>query len=263
MRKTIIAGNWKMHKTLEESQLFINELTKTVPNTSDDLAVIVAPPYTSLATAKEQLQNSSIALAAQNMSEHVQGAHTGDVSVEMLKSCGCTHIIIGHSERRKDHNEDNQLLNQKLALCLDYNIVPIYCVGESLAQREQGQTLLVIETQLREGLKKIDIQKDAFVIAYEPVWAIGTGKVATPSQANEVHQFIRAFIAENYSQATADQLPLLYGGSVKSDNIESLLEMQHIDGALIGGASLKTVEFSDIITKTIELKGMNKQASLF
>jgi triosephosphate isomerase len=257
MRKISIAGNWKMHKTLDETALFLDEFLMKLPKLTNKVDIVIAAAFTSLALVKERLKLSPVYLSAQTVSQHLQGAYTGDISIAMLKSCGCTHCIIGHSERRKEHNEHNHLLNKKLALCLENSIIPIYCVGESLAQREDGQTLLVIETQLKEGLRDIAVVPDNFIIAYEPVWAIGTGKVASPEQANEVHAFIRHFILENYGASVANNICILYGGSVKAENIDSLLEKPDIDGALVGGASLDASEFLGIIQKSLELKRLS------
>lgn len=258
MRPTIIAGNWKMYKTVDESIELINALKLLTSNPSakggpasggkTNVVVIVCPPFTSLAIASNLLKGSNIKLGAQNMSEHDEGAYTGEVSWKMLKSVGCAYVILGHSERRQYFNETNELINLKAKKALANGLRPIICVGEKLDERENGVTEQIITTQVKGVLAGIssDDLKNA-IIAYEPVWAIGTGKTATPMQAQEVHKHIRKLVAQLFSWNVAEGLVIQYGGSVKPDNAAELLGQDDIDGALVGGACLKADSFSDII----------------
>jgi len=246
MRRSIIAGNWKMNGTQPETEKLIGDLLSG-PALSDRAEVVVCPPFTSLETAHRLLHGSSIALGAQDMSRHESGAFTGEVSAAMLLTVGVTHVILGHSERRQYHAESDELVNAKAKLALRSGLVPIVCVGELLDQREQGQTQAVVGRQIDGVLSELTVDElRKTVIAYEPVWAIGTGKTATPEMAQEVHRFIRARISERFGEV-AEQMRILYGGSVKPGNARDLLAEPDIDGALVGGASLKADDFIAII----------------
>jgi triosephosphate isomerase len=248
MRKTIIAGNWKVYKTLEESAELINLLKPLTANLNSNVGVIVCPPFTSLAIAASLLKGSNIKLGAQNMSEHDEGAYTGEVSWKMLKSAGCEYVILGHSERRQYFGETNELINSKAKKALANGLKPIICVGEKLDEREKGVTDRIISTQVNgvlAGISSDDLKN--VIIAYEPVWAIGTGKTATPVQAQEVHRNIRKLVAQMYSWHVAEGLVIQYGGSVKPENAADLLAQNDIDGALVGGACLKADSFAAII----------------
>ena len=248
MRKTIIAGNWKMYKTLEESVELINGLKPLTSNLKPDVTVIVCPPYTSLAVVANLLKGSIIKLGAQNMSEHDEGAYTGEVSWKMLKSAGCEYVILGHSERRQYFNESDELINRKTKKALANGLKPIVCVGEKLDEREKGATDMVITVQVKgvlAGISSEDMKN--VIVAYEPVWAIGTGKTASPMQAQEVHLHIRKLIGQLYNWNIAEQVIIQYGGSVKPDNAAELLAQNDIDGALVGGACLKADSFAAIV----------------
>ena len=246
MRKWIVAGNWKMNNTIDESVA----LARTVKEGTAGLKngeVVVAPPFTALQSVREILIGSTVALAAQNMYFEDKGAYTGEVSPLMLKDAGCTYVIIGHSERRKYFVESDETVNLKVKKALATGLKPIVCVGETDGERNKGVTEAVVNRQVRGALDGID-KLDDVVIAYEPVWAIGTGLVATPPQAEDVHDFIRRLLVEIYGCAAAD-VRILYGGSVTKDNITELIAMEDIDGALVGGASLKADGFLGIISK--------------
>lgn len=246
MRRMIIAGNWKMNGTILETEALISMLLAG-DSRSDCATVLVCPPFVCLHTAANLLKDSHIALGAQNMSDREKGAYTGDISAEMLLTVGVTYVILGHSERRQYHAESDQLVNAKVRLALDTDLTPIICVGETLEQRDAGQTEVVVGAQLEgclDGLSADDLKRS--VIAYEPIWAIGTGKTATPEMAQAVHQFIRGKVAKMDTEA-AEYLPILYGGSVKPDNARGLLGQPDIDGALVGGASLNADAFIGII----------------
>ncbi len=251
MRPIFIAGNWKLNPpTLAEARQLAVDLKVQLPSGSG-VEVAVCPPAAFLAPVVEAVSGSSIKVGSQDSSPHASGAYTGELSTNMVKSLGCAYAVIGHSERRQYHGETNQSVNQKTVAALASGLVPIVCVGETLAEREDSVTFAVVEQQLREGLKGLSdsVKTGAeLVIAYEPVWAIGTGKVATPAQAQEVHAFIRQILASIFNSAIADRLVIQYGGSVKADNAEELLSQTDIDGALVGGASLKADSFVGIIT---------------
>ncbi len=246
MRQTIIAGNWKMNGTIKETKTL---LTGLLEGNSDNknAKVVVCPPYVALTTAGKMLDGSHIALGAQDMSEHESGAYTSEISAGMLLTVGVSFVILGHSERRQYHAETDRLVNAKAKAALKADLTPIICVGETLDQRESGQTEEVVGTQIEgtiSGFSTEMLKKS--VIAYEPVWAIGTGKTATPQMAQEVHRFIRDKLAEADKDA-AEMIPILYGGSVKPGNAADLLVQPDIDGALVGGASLKAEDFIGII----------------
>jgi triosephosphate isomerase (TIM) len=247
MRRKIIAGNWKMNNDLNGTVDLISNLAKSL-NTNENCDIIVCPPFTSLSEANSQIKNTAIKLGAQNMYFENEGAYTGEISAQMLKSVGCEFVILGHSERRAIFNESDSLINSKIKKAISSGLKPIFCVGESLEQREKGVTKDIIKTQVTEGLKDISSEEiKTLIIAYEPVWAIGTGKNATPEQAQEVHEFIRSLIKEKYSEEIAENMIIQYGGSVKPNNAKELLSQKDIDGALVGGASLKADSFLGII----------------
>ncbi len=246
-RRPLMAGNWKMHKTIEEAVQLANALKEALAKLNDRDA-LVCPPFTSLSSVSEILKGSSVFLGAQNMNDNVQGAFTGEVSPVMLKDAGCSFVILGHSERRQYYSETSALVNQKCRLALAQGLTPIVCVGEKLDERESGKTFDVIKTQTKESLNNLSSEQlKSTVIAYEPVWAIGTGKTATPAQAQEVHSFVRQLINETYGESVAASVRILYGGSVKPDNIDSLMAQPDIDGGLVGGASLKAGDFVRLV----------------
>ncbi len=245
-RNKIIAGNWKMNGTVAETRALLTDLLRG-DRPDDSVEVVVCPPFTSLPEAADMLMDSYIRLGAQDMSEHARGAHTGEIAAEMLLTLGVTHVILGHSERRQYHAESDRLVNTKAGVALNAGLTPIICVGELLEQREAGETETIVGKQIDGVLDGFDKEMLlGSVIAYEPVWAIGTGKTATPEQAQEMHAFIRHRVASIDAHA-ASVLPILYGGSVKPDNAEGLLSKPDIDGALVGGASLKAKDFQAII----------------
>ena len=247
MRKKIIAGNWKMNKTVAESIELVEELQRLhADQTAVD--VVVCPPYTSLKSVSDILSNTQIHVGSQNISAEDSGAYTGEISHEMLKELYVRYVIIGHSERREYFQESDDLINRKVLKALEKNLKPILCVGESLEQRESGITEEVVEKQIRLGLRDInpDMYSDV-VIAYEPVWAIGTGKTATAQQAQDVHYFIRCLIKEMVGLDASNVVRIQYGGSMKPSNAEELLSQADIDGGLIGGASLDAVSFGSLI----------------
>ena len=248
MRKTVIAGNWKMNNDLKESEKLIVELKNLLQNEKPNCDVIVCPPFTSLSEASKLVSGSSIKLGAQNMHFEENGAFTGEISASMLKSVGCEYVILGHSERRHIFGESDEVINKKIKKALAAGLKPIFCIGELLEERENGTTNDVVKRQVLKGLDGIsadDMKK--IIVAYEPVWAIGTGKTASPAQAQEVHEFIRDLIEIDYSLEVANDLVIQYGGSVKPDNAKELLSQKDIDGALVGGACLKADSFLGII----------------
>lgn len=248
MRKTVIAGNWKMNNDLKESEKLIVELKNLLQNQKPNCDVIVCPPFTSLSEASKLVSGSSIKLGAQNMHFEENGAFTGEISASMLKSVGCEYVILGHSERRHIFGESDEVINKKIKKALAAGLKPIFCIGELLEERENGTTNDVVKRQVLKGLEGIsaDDMKNV-IVAYEPVWAIGTGKTASPAQAQEVHEFIRDLIEIDYSLEVANDLVIQYGGSVKPDNAKELLSQKDIDGALVGGACLKADSFLGII----------------
>lgn len=247
MRIPFIAGNWKMNLLHDSSLALIKGLLEHVPK-SDRVEVAICPPHVYLSAARVALGGSHIGLGAQNMYQQKEGAFTGEVSGPMLRDIGCRYVILGHSERRQFFGETDQGVNLKILAALECGLTPIVCVGETLAEREAGQTERVIETQCRGSLAGLSsVQGSQLVIAYEPVWAIGTGKTATPEQAEQVHAHIRQLLVQQFGQATAEGLRIQYGGSVKADNAAELLRQPNIDGALVGGASLKADGFAAIV----------------
>ena len=249
MRKKVVAGNWKMNTDIHQTTVLINELKQSLGSGTEGVDVVVCPPFPSLVVANSLLKDTKIALGAQNMSQHSEGAYTGEVSGKMLISAGCTFVILGHSERRQFYSENDILVNAKIKTALKENLTPIVCVGETLTQREAGDTHTVITEQINGALDNISAEEAGkIIIAYEPVWAIGTGKNATPDQANEVHRLIRGLVSGNYSKTLAGGLTIIYGGSVNAQNASFLFSQSEIDGGLIGGASLKSDIFSAIIS---------------
>lgn len=246
MRRPIIAGNWKMNKTVDEAVSLIKEL---IPKVKDAQAeVVVCPPFICLPEVKKLIEGTNIELGAQNMHWEESGAFTGEVSPVMLKELGITYVIIGHSERRQYFAETDETVNKKVLSALKHDLLPIICVGETLQQREQGITNDFVSKQVKaalQGVKKEEVQK--IVIAYEPIWAIGTGHTATSEQANEVIGVIRKAVADMFGQDLADKLRIQYGGSMKPANVKELMGMPEIDGGLIGGASLKAEDFSKVV----------------
>lgn len=244
MRTWIVAGNWKMNNTIAESIALAKAIKEGTTNIVNG-EIIVAPTFTALFSVGEAIKGSSVSLAAQNMFYEDKGAFTGEISPGMLKDVGCAFVIIGHSERRKYFQEEDQDVNLKVKKALMYGLKPIMCVGETDEEKVSGITRSVIDRQVKQGLSGVE-KIDNVVIAYEPVWAIGTGKVATPVEAEEVHLFIRGILKDLYG-STANDIRILYGGSVTQDNIGDLIAMEDIDGALVGGASLKADGFLGII----------------
>jgi len=247
MRRPFIAGNWKMHKTIREAVDFANQL-KNAQRGYDEREVVIAPPFPALYPVAEVLMDSGIRLSAQNLHEKPEGAYTGEVSAGMLIDAGCEYVIVGHSERRTLFGEKNDVINRKLKAALSFGLMPIFCIGEILEEREEGRTFAVVEQQIKEGLNNLttdDIRR--LLIAYEPVWAIGTGKTATPEQAQEVHAFIRDVMGKAYGGDVSVDIAVIYGGSVNPGNIGGLMAQEDIDGALVGGASLDIDSFVRII----------------
>jgi len=246
-RKPFIAGNWKMHKNIKEATELANEIKRRFYD-FDRAEIVLAPPFTALAAVADIIASTPVKLAAQNMFWEKEGAFTGEVSPLMLKDAGCSYVILGHSERRAYFCESDENVNKKIRAALREEILPIVCVGERLEEREAGKTIEVVERQLRGALEEIkEEEARKIVIAYEPVWAIGTGKTATPNQAEEVHKFIRETIGKLYTEDTSSDILVIYGGSVKPENITSLIKEEDIDGALVGGASLESDKFIKII----------------
>jgi triosephosphate isomerase len=247
MRKPVIAGNWKMYKTIAEAVDFIEKI-KPVADKADHCEVVVAPTFTALAAAAAAAKGSKVGISAQNLHWDRDGAHTGDISAGMLIDAGCTYTIIGHSERRHDHGETDEQVNRKIKAALAAGLTPIMCVGEVLAERECGQTCDVLKVQFEGGLAGLtgsDFSR--MIIAYEPVWAIGTGRTATPEMAADTHRVLRDLARQRFGEEEANAIRILYGGSVKPDNVGGLMAQEEIDGALVGGASLKPDSFAALI----------------
>jgi triosephosphate isomerase len=236
-----------MYKTPDEAAETAQKLVERVAGVTE-VDIMIAPTYTALVPVFEVIQNSPVALGAQNLFWENEGAYTGEISAPMLKSVGCQYCIIGHSERRQYFAETDETVNKRIQAAIRVGLKPVFCVGETEKERESEQTLSVLDKQFKNGLKDLILdQLDKLIIAYEPVWAIGTGKTATDDQAQEVHQFIRSLVKKNFGSALSDSIRILYGGSVKPDNIEGLMSMPDIDGALVGGASLDAESFSRIV----------------
>lgn len=247
-RKPVIAGNWKMHKLIAEAVATAISLRPLVAN-ANGCEVVIAPVFTALRTVADRLEGSNVQIAAQDCStEAKEGAHTGEVSAEMLRDAGATHVIIGHSERRQLYGETDETVRRKTQAALQTGLRVIMCVGETLEEREAGGAESVVRRQLEGGLRELTASDlDRIIIAYEPVWAIGTGRTATPEQAQEMHAFVRRVFTERFSGEAGDRLRILYGGSVKPDNIAGLMQQADVDGALVGGASLEAETFAKIV----------------
>jgi triosephosphate isomerase (TIM) len=248
MRKPLIAGNWKMYKTIAEGLEFVQALKPQVV-TATHCDILIAPPFTALKTLADKLEGSNIAIGSQNIaSEPEQGAFTGEVSARMLKDAGARYAIIGHSERRQFYGETDESVNKKIRAAIGAKLLPIVCVGESLAERDAGKAEETVGKQLSEGLRNLTPEEASLIItAYEPVWAIGTGRTATPEMAEQMHSFIRSRVGEMFGSEIAAAMRILYGGSVKPDNIRALMSEADIDGALVGGASLDPESFAKLV----------------
>ena len=248
MRTPLIAGNWKMFKTVHEAVVFVKELRPLVKDVAD-VEIVVGPPFTAIHAVAEAARNSNVGVAAQDMHWEREGAFTGEVSAAMIAEAGAEYVIIGHSERRRLFGETDAIVNRKTAAAITAGLTPIVCVGETLEERERNETLAILDRQIKDGLDKVTGEQLAeLVIAYEPVWAIGTGKNATAAQAGEAHAHIRTRLRQWFGAEGADQCRILYGGSVKPDNIRQLIAEPDVDGALVGGASLDLKSFSEIVT---------------
>jgi triosephosphate isomerase len=248
-RKPLIAGNWKMNLNLAESEALATAISDAVKDL-EEVEVLVAPPFTALHGVRQRIENSRVFLGAQNMFWETSGAYTGEICGEMLKEAGCTHVILGHSERRNLFKETSEMVDKKARAAILLGLIPVLCIGETLEDREAGRTVEVIQEQLDVSLNTFREDRrmaPSTILAYEPVWAIGTGRTATPQQAQEVHGFIRKWIDKNFGADAANAVRILYGGSVKPENIRDLMSEPDIDGALVGGASLKADTFIRII----------------
>jgi len=247
LHKPLIVGNWKMFNNVTDSIKLITGL-KNIMGTVNDAEPVVAPPFTSLYSVSVAIQDTPIKLAAQNCYWEDEGPFTGEVSAPFLKDVGCEYVILGHSERRTQFGETDEMINKKIHAVLNAELTPIFCIGETERDRRDKKTFMVIEQQIRKGLVDVNMHDlESFVIAYEPVWAIGTGDTASNSQIEEMHSHIRGFLAKLYDAPTANGIKILYGGSVKSENIGEILMIPNVDGVLVGGASLDAEEFSKII----------------
>ncbi len=250
MRVPFIAGNWKMFKTVHETTVYVKELRGLLKDVTD-VTVVIAPPFTAVHAAAEAARNSNVAVSAQNMSWEREGAFTGEISAGMIKEAGAQYVIVGHSERRTLFGENDLTVNRKTTTAIGASLTPIVCIGETLEQREKNETLDVLDRQIKGGLDGLSgDQVAALVMAYEPVWAIGTGRTATPAQAGEAHTHIRSRLRQWFGATAVDGCLLLYGGSVKPDNIRELMAQADVDGALVGGASLDVRSFYDIIVRS-------------
>lgn len=245
-RPCLIAGNWKMYKTIEQALHFIETLAPTCETASCE--VMLAVPFTALKAASDLASSTKIIIGAQNMNDATEGAFTGEIAAEMIKDAGAKFVLLGHSERRRLFSETNSFINRKVKRALASNLRPLLCIGETFEEREEGKTEAVLQNQLQECLEGVTKEaKDSLIVAYEPIWAIGTGKAATPELAREAHAFCRKMLEELWTKKAAQDIPLLYGGSVNPQNAEGYLEMDDIDGLLIGGASLQPDSFAKII----------------
>ena len=250
-RRLIVAGNWKMNKTVAEALVLVSDLKIELASVTE-MDIVVCPPFTALSEVAKAIRDSHIDLGAQNMSEHKAGAYTGEIAAEMLKEFAVRYVILGHSERRQYQKESDELISKKTHAADAAALKPIVCVGETIAEREAGQMEKVLETQVRGSLTGFSKQQVLeTIIAYEPVWAIGTGKTATTAQAQEAHAFIRRLLVKLFDEATARRVRIQYGGSVKPSNARELMSQPDVDGALVGGASLEAPSFADIIKNSI------------
>lgn len=249
MRKKIVAGNWKMNTTLEEGVGLAKDVNEALKNVTPKCDVVICVPFTHLASVNAVIDSTKLGLGAENCADHVKGAYTGEVSAPMVASTGATYVILGHSERRQYYGETAEILKEKVCLALASNLIPIFCVGEVLEQRENGTYFDVVKSQIEGSL--FDLSADDFakiIIAYEPVWAIGTGKTATDDQAQEMHAYIRKVIDQKYGHSVAENTSILYGGSCKPSNAKALFAKKDVDGGLIGGAALEAESFMGIVT---------------
>ncbi len=246
-RRPLIAGNWKMHKTCSEAEMTAGELVRLTADIKD-VDIMIAPPYIALPAVSRIVANTHVSLGAQNLFWEKAGAYTGEISPPMLVSVGCSYVIIGHSERRQYFSETDESVNKKIRAAAEHGLIPVFCVGETEKERDAEETFSVLDKQIQKGLKGLFLNDMAeLIIAYEPVWAIGTGKTATREQAQEVHRFLRNLLKERYDEPFAEGVRILYGGSVKPGNIKELMDMPDVDGALVGGASLDAETFSAIV----------------
>lgn len=247
MRKPLMAGNWKMHKNIPEAIAMVKELKPLISDVKD-VDILICPVFTAIYPLSNEVKGSNIKIGAQNVYWEPKGAFTGELAVSMLSDAGCSFVIIGHSERRQYFCETDETVNKRTKATLDAGLIPIVCVGETLQERESDNTFKVIEKQVKDGIKNFSKEEaEKIVIAYEPVWAIGTGKTATPQQAQEVHEFIRKIYSEMYGSDIANKVRILYGGSVKPDNVSELMKQKDIDGGLVGGASLEASSFAKLV----------------
>jgi len=247
MRRTVIAANWKMYKTILETEEYIKKFLSLVKDV-EDRDIVLCVPFTSLYVARNFLTGSNVKLGAQNMYIEEKGAFTGEISPLMLKDVGCSYVILGHSERRKYFNETDSFVNKKMLVALKYGLIPIVCIGETLEERENNKTFEVLENQVKNSLANLNKENaEKVIIAYEPVWAIGTGKNATPQQAEEAQKFIREKYAELYGDKVAKNVRILYGGSIKPENFKDIMVQENVDGGLVGGASLDVESFYKIV----------------
>ena len=254
IRKKLIAGNWKMNKTSGDGLQLAQDIVHQVGKISD-VDIVVCPPFTALESVGKAVDGSTVKLGAQNMHHEASGAYTGEVSAPMLRALFATHVILGHSERRTYFKEDDAFINKKVLAALKNQLRPILCIGETLAEREAGSTLKVVQTQLEGCMEGVSKElATSVVIAYEPVWAIGTGKVATTDQAQEVHAFIRSLLSKLFGEQIAQKVRIVYGGSMKPSNAPDLLNQKDIDGGLIGGASLETFSFVELVKAAVASK---------
>ncbi len=250
MRIPFIAGNWKMYKTVHEAVVFVKELKSAVRDITD-VEIVVAPPFTAVHAVAEALRNSNIGVAGQDVYWEREGAFTGEVSPAMLKEAGAEYAIVGHSERRRLFGETDAIVNRKVTATIGAGLTPIVCIGETLEERERDETFAVLDRQIKEGLDGFSVEQIAeLVVAYEPVWAIGTGRTATSAQAGDAHAHIRKRLRQWFGADAADRCHVIYGGSVKPDNIGELIAEPDVDGALVGGASLDVRSFADLVTKS-------------
>ncbi len=249
MRKQIAAANWKMNLTLQQGELLVEELLKSTHDLNENQQAVFAVPFPYLLNVKKMLAgNNHVFVAAQNCYNKVSGAYTGEVSAEILKSIAVDYVVLGHSERREYFNESNEMLAEKINICIEYGLKPIFCCGEALEIREAGLQNSFVENQVKESLFHLSAEQlFGFVIAYEPIWAIGTGKTASSAQAQEIHAYIRSVLASKYGNEVADSVSILYGGSVKAANAKEIFSQPDVDGGLVGGASLMAAEFAAII----------------
>ena len=248
MRKNIVAGNWKMNTTLAEGVNLAKDVNEALKGFTPNCDVVIGVPFTHLASVNAVIDSTKLGLGAENCADHKSGAYTGEVSAAMVASTGATYVILGHSERRQYYGETSEILKEKVALALENNLTPIFCIGEVLEERENGSYLEVVKTQIEEALFEMTAEDfSKLILAYEPVWAIGTGKTATDDQAEEMHAFIRNVIAEKYGNEVAENTSILYGGSCKPSNAPQLFAKPNVDGGLIGGASLDAESFMGIV----------------